>query len=176
MLMTPTSKTRMNLSLSAPVRHRPPQHLVQRHITLKTLIMLTLHQVKFRPLEVHSPDTCIGSPPRPSSFALPNNVIGNSNGRIPESPDIQRPEQRPGWFRRFVGVAFPSSVSGNPSNSGRPIGGGIENDGVFANINAKPGRGRIVQDGDSGIHVVPEEVQKESPPSVRASSRLSLSS
>jgi hypothetical protein len=63
---------------------------------------------------------------------------------------------------------LPSSVVGGSSTSGRPVGGGIENDGVFANINAKPGRGRIVQDGESGVHVVPEEVQKESPPSVRS--------
>jgi len=106
-----------------------------------------------------------GSPPRPSTFALPDNVIGNSNGQIPQSPQIPRPEQRTRWFRRAAAAILPSSFAGSSSNAGRPVGGGIENDGVFANINAKPARGRIVQDGDSGIHVVPEEVQKESPPS-----------
>ncbi|KAF8591427.1 hypothetical protein K439DRAFT_1656642 [Ramaria rubella] len=106
-----------------------------------------------------------GSPPRPSSVALPNNVIGNSNGYIPQLPHIPSRPQRSGWFRRAAGAILPSSLVRGSANSGRPVGGGIENDGVFANINAKPGRGRVVEDSESGVHVVPEEVQKESPPS-----------
>jgi len=95
-----------------------------------------------------------GSPP---TRAIPN-AIGNTNGNIPTAPP-QIPHRGPNLFQRI----FPGLRRNAPT---RPVGGGIDNDGVFANLNAKPSRGRVVSDGDNGVHVVPEEVQAEAPPSV----------
>ncbi|KAK0233873.1 hypothetical protein IW262DRAFT_1477327 [Armillaria fumosa] len=106
-----------------------------------------------------------GSPPGPSEFALPNN-FGNTNGHIPASPVETRSPPRPSFFRRVVGAVLPThyvSVPTQPAPSVR--GGGTENDGVFANVMAKPGRQRVVRAHDGNVHMVPEEIQKEPPPS-----------
>ncbi|GJJ08226.1 hypothetical protein Clacol_002435 [Clathrus columnatus] len=109
-----------------------------------------------------------GSPPGPTSYALPNQY-GNSNGIIPTNPAI--PSYSGGsssnFFRRTVGALLPSYYQRVPTSEGHSVpsrGAGINNDGVFANITAKPSIGRVVQDGES-IHVVPEDAQKEAPPS-----------
>ncbi|KIJ52498.1 hypothetical protein M422DRAFT_26081 [Sphaerobolus stellatus SS14] len=117
-----------------------------------------------------------GSPPGSTHFAVPN-PYGNSNGILPSTPVIpRRPQRMPArsnMFRRAVGALLPthyqrvSTEDGEGPSSGPssgPLGGGTNNDGVFANITAKPARGRVIQDGES-IYVVPEEVQKEAPPS-----------
>ncbi|EGN92995.1 hypothetical protein SERLA73DRAFT_14218, partial [Serpula lacrymans var. lacrymans S7.3] len=44
------------------------------------------------------------------------------------------------------------------------VGGGTNNDGVFANVTAKPSTGVVIQDGDER-YLVPEETQSEAPPS-----------
>lgn len=44
------------------------------------------------------------------------------------------------------------------------VGGGVMNDGVFANVTAKPSRAIQITDGDN-THFVPEETQKDAPPS-----------
>lgn len=105
-----------------------------------------------------------GSPPSPSEFALPNN-IGNTNGQIPASPVETRSPPRPSIFRRVVGAVLPThyvSVPTQPAPSVR--GGGTENDGVFANVMAKPGRQQVVRAHDGNVHMVPEDIQKEPPP------------
>ncbi len=97
-----------------------------------------------------------GSPPGPSEFALPNN-IGNTNGQIPASPVETRSPPRPSIFRRVVGAVLPThyvSVPTQPAPSVR--GGGTENDGVFANVMAKPGRQQVVRAHDGNVHMVPE--------------------
>jgi hypothetical protein len=106
-----------------------------------------------------------GSPPSPSAVALPNN-IGNSNGLLPSSP-VQVPALRPSFLRRAVGAIIPmhyARVPTEPERS-RTRGGGIENDGVFANVMAKPARPRAVFAEDGNVHLVPENSQKEAPPS-----------
>lgn len=117
-----------------------------------------------------------GSPPRPSSSALPND-FGNNNGLLPTSPvratfDRRR---RPNLFRRVMGAVLPTHYSQLPTEeSGAPrhrVGGGSDNDGVFANVMAKPApasESRIVRDPNGNIHLVPEENQKEPPPSYAA--------
>ncbi|KIL64504.1 hypothetical protein M378DRAFT_106192 [Amanita muscaria Koide BX008] len=111
-----------------------------------------------------------GSPPSPSRFALPNE-IGNSNGRLPTSPVVrvnQRPSNRPSFFRRTVGALLPQYYTQVPTSDDaplRPIGGGIDNDGVFANVTAKPQRGRMVRTEDGQSILVPETTQTEPLPS-----------
>ena len=90
-----------------------------------------------------------GSPPPPSSFALPNNH-GNSNGLVPDfDPSSRRPRRM--WFHRAAVTLFPSSVLSavglGLSRPSGPIGSGTINDGVFANVTAKPTVPNRVQDG-----------------------------
>ncbi|KAH9846987.1 hypothetical protein C2E23DRAFT_788405 [Lenzites betulinus] len=114
-----------------------------------------------------------GSPPGPSARALPNE-FGNSNGLVPAFPPARTDattsssSPRTGWFRRTAQAYLPSHyvarlglTDGRPQG---PVGSGTNNDGVFANVTAKPSRGIRVQDGDE-VMIVPEEVQKEVPPS-----------
>lgn len=104
-----------------------------------------------------------GSPPGPSSRALPND-FGNSNGLLPTSP-IVRPQPKPSLFRRIMGAVVPSQympLATDPNT--RPTGGGLENDGVFANVVAKPQPARTVLSDNGDIHIVPEETQKDAPP------------
>jgi len=117
-----------------------------------------------------------GSPPGPSSSALPNN-FGNSNGFIPTSPVRTEFNRRPrqNLFRRVMGAVLPTHYSQLPTeDSAVPrghVGGGIDNDGVFANVMAKPApvsESRIVRDTQGNIHLVPEDNQKEPPPSYAA--------
>lgn len=85
-----------------------------------------------------------GSPPRPSSSALPND-IGNSNGLIPSPSDV-RPANtsRTNWFRRSARVILPDALVSRLHLDYEPmhglVGGGTNNDGVFANVTAKPSR------------------------------------
>lgn len=108
-----------------------------------------------------------GSPPSPSALAHPNDW-GNSNGQLPGTPARPAPP-RPSFFRRVVGVLLPQHYARVPTSdagSGAPgrRGGGIENDGVFANVMAKPGRAVAVTNENGDTILVPEEAQNELPP------------
>jgi hypothetical protein len=92
-----------------------------------------------------------GSPPRPSSRALPND-IGNSNGLIPSPTDVRQvDEPRSSWFRRTARSILPSSLHNRFHLDYEPtpgvIGGGTHNDGVFANVTAKPSRPVQLREG-----------------------------
>jgi hypothetical protein len=105
-----------------------------------------------------------GSPP---STAMPNN-FGNSNGLIPSFEEAVSRPRRAGrnWLAKVlptnlaqrIGVASSSAV---PSGA---VGGGVDNDGVFANVTAKPSRPRVIVDGED-TYVVPEDARAEAPPS-----------
>jgi hypothetical protein len=109
-----------------------------------------------------------GSPPPPSSFALPNSH-GNSNGLVPEF-DSQSSRRGPPrmWFQRAAATLLPSSFLSSvglaPSRPSGPIGGGTNNDGVFANVTAKPSVPGRVQDGDN-MYLVHEDARQDAPPS-----------
>jgi hypothetical protein len=108
-----------------------------------------------------------GSPPSPSALALPND-FGNSNGSIPSSPVGRVEPAQPSLFRRLMSRVLPNQYSRLATEApGHVVGGGTENDGVFANVAAKPQRARVVTTEDGEAFMVPEEVQKEGPP-VRA--------
>lgn len=106
-----------------------------------------------------------GSPPRPSALALPND-FGNSNGQLPSSPIRGPPAPRPSFLRRALGGILPTHYAPVPSaDSGTVrVGGGVENDGVFANVMAKPARARAVTTENGEIHMVPEDSMNEAPP------------
>lgn len=106
-----------------------------------------------------------GSPPDPS-FARPND-IGNSNGVLPGAP-VRPTTNRPSMFRRVMGALLPQHYQRVPTEPGaqRRVGGGLQNDGVFANVMAKPVTMRQVEvHGENGdVYMVPEETQAQAPP------------
>jgi hypothetical protein len=124
-----------------------------------------------------------GEPPR-RDRALLNNNWGNSNGVIPDFSNVTLPAQRARrrgweWMQSVLPERFRSSTS---TGRGRAVGGGLENDGVFANVMAKPTTTAQVPDGgecrkpstvelfvtfleDPSIYVMPEDAQKDAPPS-----------
>lgn len=114
-----------------------------------------------------------GSPPRPSATALPNDY-GNTNGLIPTSPAITplRSTQSSGgfsvFFRKAVGSILPTHYQTIPTESPSPrvVGGGIQNDGVFANVMAKPvssSTTRTTSD-DGSVFLAPETTRLQAPP------------
>jgi len=104
-----------------------------------------------------------GSPPDQS--VAYQNAIGNSNGVLPDSPARPAPN-RPSFFKRIAGTLLPQHYQRIPTEaaSHRTVGGGMENDGVFANVMAKPGRAVQVRSDDGSIYMVPEEAQNQAPP------------
>ena len=95
--------------------------------------------------EAHAFDYSVpppGSPPGPTTFALPNQH-GNSNGLLPSKPVIPR-QSGTGFFKRTMGALLPSHYQRVPveegTSAGPARGGGAHNDGVFANMTAKPSR------------------------------------
>lgn len=108
-----------------------------------------------------------GSPPRQSSILF--SADGNSNGLVPTSP-VERPTPRSRqlpWYQRLLPNRYQQVPTDVESRAAR-VGGGTENDGVFANLASKPSRPRRIQVGDD-VYLAPEEVQKEAPPVCRSS-------
>lgn len=104
-----------------------------------------------------------GSPPDPSA-ARPND-FGNSNGVLPENPVRPATRQR-SIFGRVVGALLPQRYQRLPTDAAgqRTVGGGLDNDGVFNNVQAKPARTVEVRNEDGSIYVVPEDAQNAAPP------------
>jgi hypothetical protein len=100
-----------------------------------------------------------GSPPSFSTHAFPNNY-GNSNGHLPTSPIIRSPPRS--IFRRTFGALLPQYYQ--RIRGDRPRGGGTDNDGVFANVTAKPAPPVSVVTDNGDVYMVPEETQQEAPP------------
>ena len=115
-----------------------------------------------------------GSPP-PMPISISQPAVGNSNGIVPPLSAIPTSSAspsagRPSFFRRAVGVLLPTHYTRVPASdsseaAARARGSGLENDGVFSNVAAKPMLPRAVlgENGES-IHVMPEESQKDAPP------------
>ncbi|KAJ6628761.1 hypothetical protein B0H10DRAFT_2209220 [Mycena sp. CBHHK59/15] len=78
---------------------------------------------------------------------------GNSNGLIPL-----------GWFNRTAAAILPSHYVQRFGFGPRLQVIGNNNDGVFANVTAKPTRPVRIQDGDN-TYLVPEDTRAEAPPS-----------
>ncbi|KAI0796621.1 hypothetical protein C8Q75DRAFT_802309 [Abortiporus biennis] len=110
-----------------------------------------------------------GSPPGPSARALPNE-FGNTNGYVPSfgTADTDAERNRGGWLRRTAASVLPSHYLPRlglaPQVPTGAVGGGTSNDGVFANVTAKPSAPIRMQEGDETL-LVPEETSKDAPPS-----------
>lgn len=76
----------------------------------------------------------------------------------------------PSFIRRALGSILPTYYARVPTTEDAQTsrshvrGGGMENDGVFANVMAKPSAPRTAQDENGNVYVMPEEAQKEAPP------------
>ena len=99
-----------------------------------------------------------GSPPSPTdALRTFRESQGNSNGLIPDFSDATRESSQRfghhqtagGWLRNIVpeGVARRLGMS-RESGSAPVVGSGLGNDGVFANVTAKPSRAVRIQDGE----------------------------
>ena len=96
-------------------------------------------------------------PPPGSPTRAMTNDYGNSNGHIPSfDTDVDSAGRRRRrvrrWFNRTAANLLPSHYVhqlglGGPSTPAAHVGGGGSNDGVFANITAKPERRRPQQTG-----------------------------
>jgi hypothetical protein len=94
---------------------------------------------------------------------LPNN-FGNSNGQLPQSP-VRQSFPRASFFIRALGGLLPTHYAPVPAtDSGVRVGGGVENDGVFANVMAKPVKARTVRTENGEVHIVPEDTSRDAPP------------
>ncbi|TFK29375.1 hypothetical protein FA15DRAFT_664319 [Coprinopsis marcescibilis] len=111
-----------------------------------------------------------GSPPPLSTNAFPND-IGNSNGYVPAFDPQAIPQPQRPWWKRAASSVLPgtiqSSLGLSPQRPTGVVGGGLGNDGVFANVVAKPAPPVRIQNGDE-TYLVPEDAQQEAPPSYAA--------
>jgi len=109
-----------------------------------------------------------GSPPPLSATAFPNE-IGNSNGYVPEFNGRAHPPPQQPWWKRAATSVLPEAVGNRLGlSSNRPpgtVGSGINNDGVFANVVAKPTAPTRIQQDNGETYIVPEDAQNEAPPS-----------
>ncbi|KAJ7179013.1 hypothetical protein C8R46DRAFT_1072173 [Mycena filopes] len=106
-----------------------------------------------------------GSPPGPSATALPNE-FGNSNGLVPSFTVDTAAAPRRGWLNRTAAAVLPSHYVQRLGFASTNQVVGNNNDGVFANVTAKPTPPVRIQDGDS-TYLVPEDTRAEAPPSYR---------
>ncbi|EKM59104.1 uncharacterized protein PHACADRAFT_249326 [Phanerochaete carnosa HHB-10118-sp] len=106
-----------------------------------------------------------GSPPASTQF-FQVQTQGNSNGVIPDFTAAARYAQRStgGWARRVLPQRVAERLGLGSSHVEGVVGGGTLNDGVFANVTAKPSRPVRATEGDN-TYLVPEESQKDAPPS-----------
>ncbi|KAG8823673.1 hypothetical protein FRC17_009257 [Serendipita sp. 399] len=112
-----------------------------------------------------------GSPPR--DLAVPNHW-GNTNGVLVTYPVTYDFNSQDNWFSR----TWRSLLGGHHRETATKVGGGTENDGVFANISQRPIRGETSQSGETngasdGPQVdervyAPEYAVTDAPPSYRA--------
>lgn len=108
-----------------------------------------------------------GGPPSSSTVGTAGSVSTQSRSL---SSRFVGSFRAPFFIRRAIGSILPTHYARIPtvesSASSRPHvrGSGMENDGVFANVMAKPSAPRTVQDESGNVYVMPEEAQKEAPP------------
>ncbi|KAI5830423.1 hypothetical protein K523DRAFT_302690 [Schizophyllum commune Tattone D] len=119
-----------------------------------------------------------GSPPSPTTRALPNHW-GNDNGVVPDFDNEAplRPTTRGNWLRRKAASVLPTAIvrrfALDYERPTGPIGGGTSNDGVFANVSAKPTAPVRINEGDD-TYIVPEDTRAEAPPSYQAAQQDSV--
>ena len=105
-----------------------------------------------------------GSPPPPTSSALPNDY-GNSNGLVPSTSAAHTADlaaayaPRRSWLLRTAASVLPAPYVRRwgldyEQPAGRVVGGGVHNDGVFANVTAKPSRPMQIREGASSFRPV----------------------
>lgn len=90
-----------------------------------------------------------GSPPASTQF-FQVQANGNSNGLIPDFSSVARNAQRRtgGWMRRVLPQTVTERLGMGSANVEGAVGGGTGNDGVFANVTAKPSRPIQITDGE----------------------------
>ncbi|WWC89671.1 uncharacterized protein L201_004596 [Kwoniella dendrophila CBS 6074] len=110
------------------------------------------------------------SPPPFQPYSSHNPAPGNSNGILPSTPAYH---SRPPSQRHFLGGILPSSFlpsrQPNSSPASRIMGAGSS--GVFGNLAARPDNPQNAPTDADGNEYVPEDEQKQGPPSYQAALR-----
>lgn len=146
-----------------------PQHTQHRSASSAYHPLATEPDAPETPIDTRPPSA--PAPPVPGSYNFefdyppppgsppPITAYGNTNGLVPVGP-VSAADARPSLLSRALGAILPSRYVRDSR------GGGIGNDGVFANMSARPGGSApaATRDAVSGVHFAPEEVQKEAPP------------
>ncbi|WVN85152.1 uncharacterized protein L203_100295 [Cryptococcus depauperatus CBS 7841] len=106
------------------------------------------------------------SPPPFQSYSASNPAPGNTHGVIPTST----PARPAHTARHFLGGILPTSFLPRQSSQtgSRVLGGGMS--GVFDNLAARPEQTSRAQ-GESGLDYIPEDEQKDAPPSYQSALR-----
>lgn len=91
-----------------------------------------------------------GSPPASVRF-FQVQANGNSNGFIPDFSSVARDAQRRtgGWMRSVLPEGVVARLGMSSAQVPSAVGGGTANDGVFANVTAKPSRAITITEGQS---------------------------
>ncbi|WVQ86179.1 hypothetical protein IAT38_008347 [Cryptococcus sp. DSM 104549] len=106
------------------------------------------------------------SPPPFQPYSAQNPAPGNSHGVVPTSTPA-RPAPSP---RHFLGGILPTAFlprNPSPTLGSRVVGGGTS--GVFGNLAARPER--RIGESEGGVDYVPEDEQKDGPPSYQTALR-----
>lgn len=95
-----------------------------------------------------------GSPPPTTTF-FQVGANGNSNGLVPDFSSVARSAQRRtgGWMRQVLPTGVADRLGMGTSQVQGVVGGGVMNDGVFANVTAKPSRAIQITDGQFTLHL-----------------------
>lgn len=102
-----------------------------------------------------------GSPPASTQF-FQVQAHGNSNGYVPDFSAVARDAQRRtgGWARRVLPQSVAERLGLGRAVPEGAVGGGTSNDGVFANVTAKPSRPVMIRDGECVVRIQWEMTQQ----------------
>ena len=151
----PLSRSRSRSTSPPPARHQPLAH-AHTPSTPAAYDFENFDYASYPPP---------GSPPPPSSSALPNDY-GNSNGLVPSTSSAHPADlaaayaPRRSWLLRTAANVLPApyvrrwGLDYEQPAAGRVVGGGVNNDGVFANVTAKPSRPMQIREGACSLRRV----------------------
>ncbi|TFY67699.1 hypothetical protein EVJ58_g1454 [Rhodofomes roseus] len=145
-------------------------HEDDEHSATETSRLTHGHYVDSHPLAVDTTAPSAATPTsRPGAYDFEREY---ESPTFPHPARPHRPPTSPALMTgatRMASCQWPPShysrVPTEPNGASAPLGGGLDNDGVFANVMAKPGRSVALTNENGEVIMVPEDSQNELPPS-----------